>query len=127
MIVRVQFFGYVTAQCVAQDGDDSGFGGSSLRSLEVALRGRRGPSDLRGILPRTSGNARPVWRGSPLTSFDSCKVGSFDHVRGWRRRMVDVAGDGTWSRVVRDIKDIVARALASLHRGGRPFAQSPDR
>ena len=74
----------------------------------------------------TSGNARPVWRGSPLTSFDSCKVGSFDHVRGWRRRMVDVAGDGTWSRVVRDIKDIVACALASLHRGGRPFAQSPD-
>ena len=40
--------------------------------------------------------------------------------------MVDVAGDGTWSRVVRDIKDIVACALASLHRGGRPFAQSPD-
>ena len=74
----------------------------------------------------SSGNARPVWRGSPLTSFDSCKVGSFDHVRGWRRRMVDVAGDGTWSHVVRDIKDIVARALASLHRGGRPFAQSPD-
>ena len=37
--------------------------------------------------------------------------------------MVDVAGDGTWSHVVRDIEDIVARALASLHLGDRPFAQ----
>ena len=40
--------------------------------------------------------------------------------------MVGVAGDGTWSHVVRDIEDIVARALASLHLGDRPFAQPPD-
>tara|TARA_B100000513_G_scaffold86723_1_gene36125 strand:- start:2978 stop:3238 length:261 start_codon:yes stop_codon:yes gene_type:complete len=66
-----------------------------------------------------------VWRGSLLTSLDLCKVGSFDRLRGWRCRVVDVAGDGTWSHVVREIKDIVASALASLHRGGRPLAQSP--
>ena len=40
--------------------------------------------------------------------------------------MVDVAGDKTWSHVVRDIEDIVARALASLHLGGRPFGQPSD-